>query len=144
APGPPRIRSGLGGLSVFGHIRPMPLHPAPLSRRRFLGGSAVLALSPLVPRNGRAADSQTWALLSDTHIAADREFVSRQGTHMASNLERVVAGPRSETAQLSGVIISGDRPFNGGLAGDYETFLPLLAPLREAGLPLHFLLGNHD
>lgn len=122
----------------------MPLHLAPLSRRRFLGGSAVLALSPLVPRNGRAADSETWALLSDTHIAADRDFVSRQGTHMASNLERVVAELLSEKDQLSGVIISGDCAFNEGLAGDYETFLSLLAPLREAGLPLHFLMGNHD
>ncbi len=123
----------------------MPLHLDPLSRRRFLGGSAVLALSPLLPATrARAASSEAWALLSDTHIAADRTLVSRQGVNMAGNLERVVAELLREKESLAGVIIDGDCAYNDGQAGDYTTLLELLAPLRGAGLPVHFTLGNHD
>ncbi len=122
----------------------MPLHLAPLARRRFLGGSAVLALAPFLPRTGRSAAAETWALLSDTHIAADRGTVSRQGTNMAGNLERVVAEVLREKDGLAGVVIDGDCAYSDGQAGDYATLLALLAPLREAGLPIHFTMGNHD
>lgn len=121
----------------------MPLHLDSLSRRRFLGGGAVLALSPFMPRV-RAAESETWALLSDTHIAADPAFVSKQGVNMADNLHRVVAEVLAERATLAGVIIDGDCAYNDGQQGDYTAFLEILKPLREAGLPIHFTLGNHD
>lgn len=122
----------------------MPLHLAPLARRRFLGGSAALVLAPFLPRIGRAAASESWALLSDTHIAADRGTVSRQGTNMAANLERVVAEVLREKDGLAGVIIDGDCAYLDGQAGDYASLLALLAPLRDAGLPVHFTMGNHD
>ena len=74
------------------HIGRMPLHLDPLSRRRFLGGGTVLALSPLLSHSPvKAADSETWALLSDTHIAADPSLKSRQDVNMADNLRRVIA-----------------------------------------------------
>lgn len=122
----------------------MPLHLAPLTRRRFLGGSAALVLAPFLPRTGWAAESESWALVSDTHIAADRGTVSRQGTNMAANLERVVAEILREKDGLAGVIIDGDCAYSDGQAGDYATLLSLLAPLREADLPIHFTMGNHD
>ncbi len=121
----------------------MPLHLDPLSRRRFLGGGAVLALSPFLPQV-RAAESETWALLSDTHIAADPATKSRQGVTMAENLRRVVAEVLVEKASLAGVIIDGDCAYDDGQPGDYTTLLEILDPLREAGLPVHFTLGNHD
>jgi Icc protein len=31
-----------------------------------------------------------------------------------------------------------------GKRGDYEHFAKLIAPLRDAGLPLHLTMGNHD
>lgn len=125
----------------------MPLHLDPLSRRRFLGGSAVLALSSAMPRAARAAraaDSESWALLADTHIAADRTLKSSQGVYMAEHLGRVVAELLVEKETLSGVVINGDCAYNDGQAGDYAILLALLDPLREAGLPVHFTLGNHD
>ena len=124
----------------------MPFHLDPLSRRRFLGSSAVLALSPFLPRSTTAAgpESENWALLSDTHVAADRDFLSRQGVNMADHLERVVAEVLAERDTLAGAIIDGDCAFGDGQPGDYATLLALLAPLREAGLPVHFTLGNHD
>lgn len=123
----------------------MPLHLDSLSRRRFLGGGAVLALSPLLPQPGlRAAESETWALLADTHVAADPALKSRQGVNMAEHLRKVVAEVLAEKETLVGVIIDGDCAYNDGQPGDYTTLLEILDPLREAGLPVHFTLGNHD
>jgi len=123
----------------------MPLHLDPLSRRRFLGGGAALVLSPLLPKVGvRAAQSETWALLSDTHIAADPALKSRQGVNMAEHLRKVVAEVVGQRESLAGVIIDGDCAYDDGQPGDYSTLLEILGPLREAGLPVHFTLGNHD
>ncbi len=122
----------------------MPLHLDPLSRRRFLGGSAVLVLSPFLRDSATAAESETWALLSDTHIAADRTTVVRGAVNMADHLQRVVAEVLAEKDSLAGVIIDGDCAYLDGKAEDYATLIELLAPLREAGLPIHFTMGNHD
>lgn len=123
----------------------MPLHLAPLSRRRFLGGSAVLALSSFLPSTrARETDSEIWALLSDTHIAADPATLSKQGVNMAAHLRQVVAEVLAEKESLAGVIIDGDCAHDDGQAGDYTTLLEILDPFREAGLPVHFTLGNHD
>ena len=40
--------------------------------------------------------------------------------------------------------MNGDCAVLKGLAEDYATFSTLITPLREAGLPLHLTLGNHD
>lgn len=123
----------------------MPLHLDPFSRRRFLGGSAVLALSPFLPApRAEAAETETWALLSDTHIAADTTLKSRQGINMAEHLRKVVGEVLAEKETLAGVIVDGDCAYNDGQPGDYTAFLEILDPLREAGLPVHFTLGNHD
>jgi len=123
----------------------MPLHLDPLSRRRFLGGGTLLALSPLLPASpARAAETEIWALLSDTHIAADPAVKSRQGVNMADHLHRVIAEVVAEKESLAGVIIDGDCAYDDGQPGDYTTLLEILDPLREAGLPVHFTLGNHD
>jgi len=123
----------------------MPLHLDSLSRRRFLGGGAVLALSPFLPSSAAlAAESQTWALLSDSHIAADPALKSRQGVNMADHLRRVVAEVLAEKDTLAGVIIDGDCAYDDGQPGDYTLLLELLNPLQSAGLPIHFTLGNHD
>ncbi|NLT71773.1 MAG: hypothetical protein GXX91_13940 [Verrucomicrobiaceae bacterium] len=123
----------------------MPLHLDSVSRRRFLRGSAVLALTTAA--NGISAPAtgtETWALLSDTHIDLDPAKISRQGVNMAENLRRVVAEVLAEKEPLSGVILNGDCAFNNGQAGDYTLLLDLFDPLAKAGIPLHFTLGNHD
>ncbi|MCB1237076.1 MAG: metallophosphoesterase [Verrucomicrobiae bacterium] len=120
----------------------MPFHLDPLSRRRFLQGTSALLLSP-VARAAESNTTETWALLADTHIAADATLEAR-GVNMAENLGKVVKQLVAEKDTLSGVVIDGDCAYNDGQPGDYETLFAILAPLREAGLPIHLTLGNHD
>jgi 3',5'-cyclic AMP phosphodiesterase CpdA len=123
----------------------MPIHLDPVSRRKFLRTSALFSTAPAFLAAADSPGSETtWALLSDTHIAADKELKSRQGTNMAENLKRVVAEVLAEKDSLSGVIVDGDVAYLDGQAGDYKTLSDLLQPLTEAGLPIHFTLGNHD
>lgn len=131
----------------------MPLHltpaPDPFSRRRFLhslAGAGVI-LSPLTRGLATAADAgkpERWALLSDTHIYSDPAFNARSDTNMADNLRKVVAEVVAEADSLDGVLIDGDCAYNDGQEGDYETLGKLLQPLRDAGLPIHLTMGNHD
>lgn len=125
----------------------MPFTLPPISRRRFLGGSiAALAGSHLFPNDAFAsvkADSSSWILFSDTHVAADRDFISRD-VKMAANVETCVKQALAEHSGAAGVLISGDCAFLDGKAEDYTTLAALLKPLREAGMPVHLMLGNHD
>lgn len=121
----------------------MPLHLDSLSRRRFFQGSAVLLLYPGSRAEAASDGSEIWALLSDTHIAADTAHESR-GVNLADHLRRVVEEVVAEKDMLSGIIIDGDCAFNDGQNGDYITLLDLLKPVRDAGLPVHFTMGNHD
>jgi hypothetical protein len=125
----------------------MPLHVAPLSRRRFLAGSLAaggsLLCLPTAWTAESGADAQRWALLSDTHIAADPAKVQRD-VNMADNLHRVADQLRALSPRLAGVLINGDCALNSGLAGDYATLSGLLEPLWKADLAIHLTLGNHD
>jgi 3',5'-cyclic AMP phosphodiesterase CpdA len=42
------------------------------------------------------------------------------------------------------VLINGDLAFNKGEPGDYQAFAQLIQPLRDAGMPIHLTMGNHD
>ena len=120
----------------------MPVHLDSTSRRSFLQGVAVFTLGNSIRTFGEE-NSDSWALLSDTHIAADRGAMSRE-INMADHLSRVVAEVAAEADSLSGVIIDGDCAFDDGQPGDYETLAAILKPAVDAGLPIHFTLGNHD
>ena len=122
----------------------MPIHLAPQSRRRFFRDAAILSLAPATAAAAEKTASQSWALLADTHIAADPELRSRQGTCMAENLRAVVADLLKEKESLAGIIIDGDCAYDDGQPGDYTTLASILEPLAEAEIPLHFTLGNHD
>ena len=83
----------------------------------------------------------TWALISDTHIGATLDAADR-GSNMANNLRAVVrdvmdVGPDH-------VLFNGDVARKSGQTADYATFSKLISPLRNAGLPVHLALGNHD
>ena len=125
----------------------MPFHLPPISRRRFLHGSlaagATLAVGDSLLASHRAEESETWALLADTHIAANRGTV-RSNVNMGEHLEQVVGELIARRKSLSGALIDGDCAFVQGKAGDYATLLDLLRPARNAGLTFHLTLGNHD
>lgn len=125
----------------------MPIHLPPVSRREFLRRSllagAGLFAAPNLVAAPKSTDPHSWALLSDTHIAADRANTQR-GIVMAQHFEQVSADVRGLRPRPAGVLISGDLALNSGEAGDYTTLKELLQPLRAAGLPVHLGLGNHD
>lgn len=125
----------------------MPIHLPPFSRRQFLTRSLVagagLALNRSLFAAEKPVDAHTWALLADTHIAADRTLIARE-TNMADNLARVGQELAALPKRMAGVLVNGDCAYNQGLPGDYQTFTALVEPVRQAQMPVHLTLGNHD
>ena len=125
----------------------MPIHLPPISRRRFLAGVVATGAAALLPRPliaaGKNIDENSWALFSDAHIAADAAKVAR-GANMTENLKAVCAEVLALPNRPAGMLLNGDCAFNSGETADYGQLTSLLHPLREAGLPLHLALGNHD
>jgi 3',5'-cyclic-AMP phosphodiesterase len=125
----------------------MPIHLRPTSRREFLLRSLVagagLAVAPEMLAAPRRTAPKTWALLADTHVAADPAKVSRDA-NMADHFRTVSKDLLALPKRPAGVFVVGDLALNTGEPGDYGTFLQLAQPLRDGGLPLHLALGNHD
>jgi len=130
----------------------MPVHQLPqsrqlhLSRREFLSRSAaVFASLTLASRSwgAEAVQSSTFALLSDTHIAADPDLIARDA-NMTANLRQAVGEVCALEQRPAGVIVSGDCAYLKGLPDDYANFANIVKPLAERELPLHLLTGNHD
>jgi Icc protein len=125
----------------------MPIQLPPLSRRQFLKrvlvSAAAAGLSPYAFADTRRVDPNSWALLSDTHIAADTAATSRT-VNMTDNLKTAARDVLSLLDSPAGVLVAGDCAFTTGQTGDYGVFRDLLGPLREQGLPIHIALGNHD
>ncbi|HUD49607.1 MAG TPA: metallophosphoesterase [Candidatus Baltobacteraceae bacterium] len=124
----------------------MPVYLPPISRRRFLKGSlaaAVLKAGGGCETRKSTADGQSWALLSDIHIAADPKLIFNK-VNMTRNFQTVAKEVVAWPEPVSGVLINGDLAFNSGEVPDYTEVLGLLRPMREHGLPIHLALGNHD
>ena len=125
----------------------MPLHLPALTRRDFIrrsfAASAALLTIPALRAAGSKSDPDHWALFSDTHIAGDPSAISR-AVNMTEHLGAAVEELRALPAPPAGVFVNGDCALARGLAEDYATFTDLLTPVREAGLPIHLTLGNHD
>lgn len=125
----------------------MPIHLAPITRRQFLTRTltavAGLALAPRLVAAQKETDGDFWALLSDTHIAADRDRVAH-GANMTKHLEAVTRDLISQPTLPAGVFVTGDCAYDDGELGDYGTFTTLLAPLRADGMSVRLTLGNHD
>jgi Icc-related predicted phosphoesterase len=81
------------------------------------------------------------ALLGDTQRTLWLErLVGRE-----QNDEERTALVKDLAAQRPGLIVLlGDMTNDGGLRGEWEKFDQLFAPIREAGIPVLALLGNHD
>jgi len=125
----------------------MPIHLPPISRRRFLirslAAGAGLALRPQLFAAARPTDPDSWALLSDIHLAADRTLMARginMTDHFTSVSREVLALPK----RPAGVFITGDCAYNNGEKADYALVAELLEPIRKDEMPVHLALGNHD
>ena len=126
----------------------MPIYLPQLSRREFLKRAALagagIALAPPAHAGlfGKPRDKHTFAIFSDTHIAADATL-QNNGTNMADNLAACVRELAAWPANPATVIVNGDLAFKSGLPEDYATFGKLIEPVRALA-PLHLSLGNHD
>ena len=120
----------------------MPIHLPTPSRRTFLTqlGGAVVCAPALHAADAQRVDADRIAILNDTHIAAQHPASAPIPTHLRETVAWLVAQERRPAA----VIINGDLALSNGRPGDYEHFARLIAPLREAGMPVHLTLGNHD
>lgn len=118
----------------------------PQRRRDFLkvtllgGASWVFAGCRSPRRNAVAIPDLHLALLSDTHIPANREDRYR-GFSPVENLQQVV--PQVLAAAPQGVILCGDAARLEGKAEDYRALRELLQPVA-ASAPVYVALGNHD
>lgn len=116
----------------------MPLHLT--SRRQFiaqLGAATVLAQQSAFSAE---VDENLIAILNDTHIGEKHPESSPVPTHLRETVAYLVGLPKHPAA----VVINGDLALNNGQPGDYAHFAKLIAPLREAGIPVHLTMGNHD
>ena len=126
----------------------MPISLPQLSRRAFLRRAVLAgAAVALAPRShagwfGKPRDPHTFALFSDTHIAADPKSV-HGGVNMAENLAACRRELAAWPCKPAAILVNGDLAFNRGAAEDYATFGALMHPLRTLA-PLHLSLGNHD
>jgi 3',5'-cyclic-AMP phosphodiesterase len=122
------------------------LYYQPIRRREFLKTSFLVGAAVVFP-GGRiseaaAEDEVHLALLSDTHVAGDRERgKDPRGFDPWENLNRVV--PEIITRKPRGVILNGDAASREGLVADYEEIKALVEPLSRV-TPVYIGLGNHD
>jgi Icc protein len=116
----------------------MPVHI--FSRRQFLCqlGAAVGCVS--TRSWGGETDANLIAILNDTHIGEKQPETSAVPGNLRETIARLLALPKRPAA----VVINGDLALKDGQRGDYEHLARLLAPLWEAGVPLHLTMGNHD
>ncbi len=125
----------------------MPLHLPPITRRRFLASSlavgAGLRTTHLSWAAQQGVDADRWALMADSHVAANAATVSR-GVNMSDNLARVVREIAALAPKPVGAILDGDAAYTRGEVEDYTQVARLLRPLGEASIPVHVTLGNHD
>jgi len=126
----------------------------PLTRRHFFQATAAsVSLAPLARALEASATLQgstgpeEIAILNDTHINA--ELPPGQGSlrvreQHPSNLRQAIREILARVQRPAAVIINGDLAMSVGVEADYKAFGELIAPLSEAGLPVHLTLGNHD
>ena len=125
----------------------MPIHLPPISRRRFLTGT-LATVGGLIVRRSFAAessklDSARIALFSDTHLDGDKLAINRE-VCMWKHFEKARADLLASDKLPSMLLINGDLAHNTGEMTDYAALVDGLKPIREAGLPVHLNMGNHD
>ncbi len=128
----------------------MPVYLPPINRRKFIRSTSLATAGLLFGLKGTLfgndngnVDPDYFILASDTHI--DGDLSTETGARLASYLETIVTRILSNTSRVpAGMIITGDVARTRGLPEDYTTFMDLVHPLREAGIPIYLCMGNHD
>ncbi|MDP6524909.1 MAG: metallophosphoesterase [Kiritimatiellia bacterium] len=125
----------------------MPITLPPLSRRQFLKRSLAGTAGILVGRITLAADATVdpcrFALMSDVHIAGDKAKIMR-GVNLVEHFTRACAQIAELNPRPAASAVTGDCTLLDGQPDDYMVLSEVLVPIREAGVPVHLVLGNHD
>ncbi len=141
----------------------MPIHALPISRRRFLAGSAALLAGAQLGRSCRAAGNASgkWALLADVHLVHPSTVSTippsikstvpkkkldelREKVRLTrQRLTRVTDEIDSLKQRPDGAILNGDG-VEIGTPADYKLLVDQFGKLLRARVPVHFTLGNHD
>ncbi len=116
----------------------MPIHLT--SRRQFIAQIGAAAVLTQGEAFSTEVDENLIAILNDTHVAGKHPENSSIPTHLRETVAYLVGLPKRPAA----VVINGDLALSNGQPGDYTHFAKLIAPLREAGIPVHLTMGNHD
>ena len=129
----------------------MPAHLLPLSRRRFLAGSAAtIAAGPsALIGAGSRVDPSAWALLSDTHLLSADSIQRHYSSSKAEREKRAadasrnldVAARQVNRARPAGMILNGDCVHVGGRA-EYAQLATKFDLFENT--PIHVTMGNHD
>ena len=126
----------------------MPITLPPISRRRFLKGSLAAAALSLAPRqlwgSSQSFDPNRLALFADTHLPAIREQLVRHNVNPWLHFQKASNAVLALDPLPANVLVAGDVAISRGELEDYVAVVDALKPLREAGLPIHLGLGNHD
>ena len=143
----------------------MPVILPPIARRGFIKSSLVFGGTTFTASSIGAADRKSVrfdqnriALLADTHISDDpsRSYPGTKwpGTpvkedehewvNMADSLAQSVREIIALKPRPANLIINGDCALSRGTKGEYQEFLRLIKPIREAGITVHITIGNHD
>jgi hypothetical protein len=125
----------------------MPISLPPVSRRQFLARTLIagagMVVAPQLFAAPKANDETLCALVSDPHIAA-KPGKMHCHINMRDRFATVVREISEMPVNPAGVFVNGDCAFYSGETEDYAAFASLLEPLREAEIPIHLTLGNHD
>ena len=144
----------------------MPIILPPITRRQFFKGSLVLGVaSEIMPQGWAARDSKPArldcnrvALLADTHISANPNLVypgtkwpgspvdedEHESVHVAKSLAEAAKSVIELDPLPAHMIINGDCALSNGKVTEYEQFLRLVEPIRDAGITILLTIGNHD
>ncbi len=118
----------------------------PIDRKSFLRASSAMLAGSMVQWIGVSHASASmeatnrFALLSDTHIAADAKDQYR-GFYPSKNLAAVIEEVRDTPFDMA--FINGDAARLDGKPEDYDHLKKLLKPLADH-CPVSIGLGNHD
>src|SRR5688500_15590132 len=102
-----------------------------LSRRKFRMASVAAAegcsLGARLRGDVAEASPNRFVLFSDTHIAGDREAVTR-GTNMFNNLAQACREVQELAPKPTAVFVDGDLALTIGTSEDYATFVASVEP----------------